>query len=124
MRTLLAGAVESIHQNGDASAIHVRRYSSARIDSRSCVCYEINQPWSADGEIARRRVFFDKRQAIPIRFEWFAQPAQLGEEPPLVEAVTFRRVILDAKLTPRDFDATNVASGLPTTPLAVVRGGR
>ncbi|MCG8587210.1 MAG: DUF1571 domain-containing protein, partial [Pirellulales bacterium] len=117
--------IESLLRAAEASAsgekTTVRRYPNAKVDSRSCVCFEItHRPTDDSTRAHRRRVFFDKQSRLPIRFETYLLAATGSAPARLLEAITYRNVYLDASLTARDFDALNPAYGFSAPVAATI----
>ena len=121
---MLSSASVRIDDEGRANHVTVRRYSKARIDSVACVCFEITRAGSAQAAGSkqtrgtyRQRVFFDTNRKLPIRFEMYDRPASGRQHTPLVEAVTYRNIVLGARVQPNDFDPLNPSYGFSTPPV-------
>ena len=100
--------VEVGEQDKKYGECQVKFYENAKINGRVCTCIEVIHP------VPRRnflfhlaRVFVDKELNLPIRYESFDWPKEVGGPPELMEEYTYLNLKLNNGFTDADFDVKN-----------------
>ena len=100
--------VEVGEQDKKYGECEVKFYEGAKINGRVCTCIEVIHP------VPRRnflfhlaRVFVDKELDLPIRYESFDWPKEVGGAPQLMEEYTYLKLKLNNGFTDADFDTKN-----------------
>jgi outer membrane lipoprotein-sorting protein len=82
---------------------------NANVDGRPCICVKTQHPQDPKNySYFRSRVFFDKENGLPIRFEGYDWPRR-GSPPEgdVVESYTYRDLKINVSLTGLDFNVEN-----------------
>lgn len=88
----------------------VRFFPAAKLGESACFAIEVTTPQQIDGvRYHMWRIYFDKRDNIPVRVELYGFPRRPGEQPPLLEEYTYSQVRLNVGLTDHDFSTENSA---------------
>jgi hypothetical protein len=88
--------------------IDVKILEGYKVDGRECTCIQIYHPTPRrEFRFCLARIFIDKELKLPVRFEGYDWPRRRGGKPELVEAYTYTKLRLNAKLAERDFDTRN-----------------
>ena len=88
----------------------VNFFPNAKVNGRICTCIQVTHP------VPRRnfrfhlaRVFIDDELTIPIRYEAYDWPQDVGGQPVLLEEYTYMNVKINNGFTDLDFDPRNPA---------------
>jgi len=88
----------------------VNFYPGAKVNGRVCTCIQVSHP------VPRRnfrfhlaRVFIDDELKIPVRYEAYDWPQEVGGQPVLMEEYTYMNVKVNEGFTDLDFDPRNKA---------------
>lgn len=88
----------------------VNFYPGAKVNGRVCTCIQVTHP------VPRRnfrfhlaRVFIDDELKIPVRYEAYDWPQDVGGQPVLMEEYTYMNVQVNQGFTDIDFDPRNTA---------------
>ena len=88
----------------------VNFFPNAKVNGRICTCIQVAHP------VPRRnfrfhlaRVFIDDEYTIPVRYEAYDWPQEVGGQPVLMEEYTYMNVKVNNGFTDADFDPKNTA---------------
>jgi hypothetical protein len=95
-------------RSGSAAKVGVRRYPSARINTRACTLFEIYPIWDEKTKHDYlARVFVDKEWGFPIRVEIYSVSKDRKQDPQLEEEYTYLDLKLNNGYTDADFNPKN-----------------
>jgi hypothetical protein len=86
----------------------VKYFTNAKINGRPCTVIEVVHPKPRDVfRFHLARVFVDDQWKVPIRYESYDWPSELGGDPPLIEEYTYLDLKLNNGFTDEDFSTHN-----------------
>jgi hypothetical protein len=98
---------EMLLEQGDC---RVQFYPNAKLGETPCIAIEVAAPTAVDGvRYHLWRLYFDKRENVPVHVELYGFPRRQGEQPPLLEEYTYSQIRLNIGLTDHDFSTKNAA---------------
>jgi hypothetical protein len=100
--------VEVGEDNKNYGECEVKFYEGAKINGRVCTCIEVVHPVPRRNFVFHlARIFVDKELNLPIRYESFDWPKEVGGKPELLEEYTYLNLKLNNGFTDADFDRKN-----------------
>ena len=88
----------------------VNFFPNAKVNGRVCTCIQVEHPVPRKNfRFHLARVFIDDEISIPIRYESYDWPREVGGQAVLMEEYTYMNVKLNNGFTDADFDARNTA---------------
>lgn len=86
----------------------VKMLEGAKINGRQCTCIQVVHPKpNPEFRFHMARIYVDNQLNVPIRFESYDWPKELGGEPQLLEEYTYLNLKLNNGFTDQDFDPKN-----------------
>jgi hypothetical protein len=105
VRRLIEVAKEDIALNVDAD---VQFFNDAKVDGRSCTGIKVTHTtYDSRQRFHSATVFLDNEYRVPIHFEAYDWPHEVGTSPVLLEKYTYRDIKLNVGYGNADFDRAN-----------------
>ena len=97
--------VEVGEDNKNYGECEVKFYQGAKINGRICTCIEVVHPVPRRNFVFHlARIFVDKELNLPIRYESYDWPKEVGGPPELLEEYTYLNLKLNNGFADADFD--------------------
>jgi hypothetical protein len=105
---LVRRLVEVAEQDVKYGECEVKFYKGAKINNRVCTCIEVIHPTPRKNFLFNvARIFVDDELNLPIRYESYDWPKEVGGQPELIEEYTYLNLKLNNGFTDADFDIKN-----------------
>jgi hypothetical protein len=105
---LVRRLVEVGEQDVNYGECDVKFYKGAKINDRVCTCIEVVHPTPRKNfRFHLARIFVDDDLNIPIRYESYDWPKEVGGSPELIEEYTYLNLKLNNGFSDADFDIKN-----------------
>ena len=86
----------------------VKFFPGAKINDRVCTCIQVVHPTPRKNFLFNvARIFVDDQYNIPVRYESYDWPKEVGGQPELIEEYTYLNLKLNNGFTDADFDIKN-----------------
>jgi len=112
MLTMVRNLIEVAQSDMQYDECEVEFFRSVKVDGRECLCIQVTHPTQRDHfKYHIARVFVDNAQPIPVRFESYGWPEEIGGKPVLLEEFTFQNIKLNVGFTDAEFRRDYAAYG-------------
>ena len=112
IETLVRRLIEKGERDRAHGECDVQFFRGAKIKDRTCTCLEVIHPTPrAHFDFYKARVFIDDELNVPIRYEAYTWPRNVGGEPELTEEYTYLNMKFNVGLTDSDFSPDNPRYG-------------
>ena len=114
MKNLLKKMLEKGEEGLKNDGCQVRIERNVKVGDVTCTMLEIVYPEQmSDIDFHKARIFIDDQRGLPIAYEGYLWPEQLGKEPPLLEKYIYTNVKLNNGFTDFEFDPDNPQYNYP-----------
>jgi hypothetical protein len=104
MLTMVRNLIDVAQSDMQYGECDVKFFRDVKIDNRPCLCIQVTHPTRRDHfKYHVARVFVDNERPIPVRFESYDWPEEVGGKPVLLEEFTFQNIKLNVGFTDAEF---------------------
>ena len=102
--TMVKNLIEVAQNDMQYDECEVKFFRDVKIDGRPCLCIQVTHPTRREYfKYHIARICVDNERPIPLRYEAYDWPAEVGGKPVLLEEFTFQNVKLNVGFTDAEF---------------------
>jgi len=108
LTNLVRRLIEVAQHDMSYGECEVKFFPGAKINDRTCTCIQVTHPTPRKNFLFHlARIFVDDQLNVPVRYESYDWPKEVGGAPELLEEYTYLNLKLNNGFTDEDFDIRN-----------------